>query len=666
MRKAGTGSLISESKWNLSTTALSPFSESKLGSHKNLGAASSASLPATTAKLFPVVGPPARPSAGPLLAPQTARACSKGSRPVITNAVPCALLLGTRLDLIWTVEALGFAPSHIHLRDASLEPTVRHLLPAATVCRAASPAWQQSLPPVAFVQGHAHSFPFLFDVVDYVFATKARSRSSGRGPPGWDMLHTSATHASVGGVTDTTDRCYLWSRARTVPQVRSIDIPSAIARDVHSVVSDVVSGTPSRGPLASRLSKPVVTELRPGLYHAGGLFPCDTTRPHFRVRSVFSPTRWCDRRLTLSERAAVYDVPHHVVTALPPALLARILVHPGRTLERCIHGLLAHAGILDRGGLLHFDRDARTVVPTDFPVALEPTTKKQEDLGPEAVEVETVDEKEEDTGMKDQKEERRDLKATKADDAEVPVWLWNEAVLEDLADPPALRGHNGGTIDAAMDTIRVFLLRLKCKRGATRSFFSFVRAEHPGLHVPSQPTVTWDPTGGKLGLGCYQWIRRGGKMAGRKLYCSWFLHYWEVAKLERRPGWDALRRLADSSWWEWDEGSAPLYWRWPAEYRTTIRDGLEIWMCGPKPKYQKAQRPEKDRDTHAKVVKKLDKVRKRKYIAPGTVRSLTDFFNVPKGEDDIRIVYNGTSSGLNDILWVPGFPMPNANTILDG
>jgi hypothetical protein len=30
------------------------------------------------------------------------------------------------------------------------------------------------------------------------------------------------------------------------------------------------------------------------------------------------------------------------------------------------------------------------------------------------------------------------------------------------------------------------------------------------------------------------------------------------------------------------------------------------------------------------------------------VKSLTSFFTVPKGDDDIRIVYNGTQSGLNE------------------
>ena len=42
---------------------------------------------------------------------------------------------------------------------------------------------------------------------------------------------------------------------------------------------------------------------------------------------------------------------------------------------------------------------------------------------------------------------------------------------------------------------------------------------------------------------------------------------------------------------------------------------------------------------------KVGKVRRRLYISPGLVASLTHMFTVPKGPFDWRIVYNGTLSG---------------------
>jgi hypothetical protein len=39
------------------------------------------------------------------------------------------------------------------------------------------------------------------------------------------------------------------------------------------------------------------------------------------------------------------------------------------------------------------------------------------------------------------------------------------------------------------------------------------------------------------------------------------------------------------------------------------------------------------------------------------IKSLLDYFDVEKGSD-IRMVYNGTSCGLNDALWDPKFFLP--------
>jgi hypothetical protein len=44
--------------------------------------------------------------------------------------------------------------------------------------------------------------------------------------------------------------------------------------------------------------------------------------------------------------------------------------------------------------------------------------------------------------------------------------------------------------------------------------------------------------------------------------------------------------------------------------------------------------------------------------------SLISFFAVPKGTDDVRMVYDGTKSGLNTAIWVPRFPLPTVNTML--
>jgi hypothetical protein len=65
------------------------------------------------------------------------------------------------------------------------------------------------------------------------------------------------------------------------------------------------------------------------------------------------------------------------------------------------------------------------------------------------------------------------------------------------------------------------------------------------------------------------------------------------------------------------------------------------------------------------VLAKLQNVQSKGYIAPGEVNSLTSYFAVPKGDDDIRMVYDASASGLNAGLWVPTFALPSAESLTD-
>ena len=49
------------------------------------------------------------------------------------------------------------------------------------------------------------------------------------------------------------------------------------------------------------------------------------------------------------------------------------------------------------------------------------------------------------------------------------------------------------------------------------------------------------------------------------------------------------------------------------------------------------------------------------------MKSFLHFFAVPKGDSDVRVVFDGTSCGLNDALWSPNFFLPtsrNASELL--
>lgn len=130
------------------------------------------------------------------------------------------------------------------------------------------------------------------------------------------------------------------------------------------------------------------------------------------------------------------------------------------------------------------------------------------------------------------------------------------------------------------------------------------------------------------------------------------------------PGMDAIARASKATWWNWDDGSRPFHWRWPAEYRDRIRDGIPVFFQHQFNHYRVPQKDEKDPALKAQLTQKLQKARDRRYIAPGKVLSLTSFFGVKKGENDVRPVYDGSVSGLNDAIWMPRFVLPTIQTHL--
>jgi len=97
-----------------------------------------------------------------------------------------------------------------------------------------------------------------------------------------------------------------------------------------------------------------------------------------------------------------------------------------------------------------------------------------------------------------------------------------------------------------------------------------------------------------------------------------------------------------------------------------MRDGLPQRFVGQPPRSKERQRRHKDPEVKRKEKKKIDKARKHGYIVTkfvGITRSFMHFFSVPKGDDDIRMVYDGSRSGLNEVLWAPWFALPTVTSM---
>ena len=215
--------------------------------------------------------------------------------------------------------------------------------------------------------------------------------------------------------------------------------------------------------------------------------------------------------------------------------------------------------------------------------------------------------------------------ATKSDDAVTPFWLWDKRI----------QGIFPWVTARALDGFRLLAL-LWWRRSLFRSFLAYLRSRFGTHWQDLLSTASRSQGGDSFSLSC---VRTAG--------CS------------------VLSQLLSASWWEWDNGSSLVFWRWNGlEQQRNAFFGQPIRVAGSLPTNQRPQRPP-SADSVERVAAKIAKVIHRGYFDQGApIESLTDFFDVPKGDSDIRMVYNGTSSGLNDALWAPNFWLPTAESSL--
>jgi hypothetical protein len=158
------------------------------------------------------------------------------------------------------------------------------------------------------------------------------------------------------------------------------------------------------------------------------------------------------------------------------------------------------------------------------------------------------------------------------------------------------------------------------------------------------------------------WIRRLCREG-----CLWLKS--EEARSELARNREAVRdcvtRCANSTWWEWADGSRLLFWRWPAAWRLEARDGAPgVHTGAPPPRQRFPAIPIKEQWVIDKDVEKLTKLIHRRYLVPGEYRTAVPRFPVPKGADDIRVVWDLAKNGLNEHMFTPSFFLPTMNTYL--
>ncbi len=96
-----------------------------------------------------------------------------------------------------------------------------------------------------------------------------------------------------------------------------------------------------------------------------------------------------------------------------------------------------------------------------------------------------------------------------------------------------------------------------------------------------------------------------------------------------------------------------------------MRDGQPHYLTGSfAPPFLQPQSKHKDPAKQELMRAKVVKVHRLDYIKAGKIVSGTSFVSVDKGKTDIHMVYNGTSCGLNNVLYAPHFWLPTVRETL--
>jgi hypothetical protein len=194
-----------------------------------------------------------------------------------------------------------------------------------------------------------------------------------------------------------------------------------------------------------------------------------------------------------------------------------------------------------------------------------------------------------------------DDKATKLDDTEVKVRQWNSRLAQKLGRILTPKMETG------MDVLRGFFLR-QHKRRMTQSFLGWLHSQpkykpcriRMNLVVGLAPVMNPQEAGPEA---VYGW-----KELGWAIYVDWWKDRFKNLRKNILVGRDTLERLSNTTWWEWEDGSRPLHWRWPHWYLEVIQDGLPVWFRETQKQRRCPQPPGKTKAEHDAMVKKIGKV----------------------------------------------------------
>jgi hypothetical protein len=175
-------------------------------------------------------------------------------------------------------------------------------------------------------------------------------------------------------------------------------------------------------------------------------------------------------------------------------------------------------------------------------------------------------------------EDLQNSKATKGDDAEIPVHLWNNCL-----------AYLVGAVRLSEEQERRLGFLWRC-------------THHYWIRCVRESWWTWWRENKSL-LGLVE-----------------PKHWWEIG----RRGMAAVNYASLSSFWDWDWGSAVFFWRWQRGYQLEVAMGLAPCWVGAKPTSLELQRGLGGEEDMDKLRKKIQKFLDRGYVSERVVKALDD------------------------------------------
>jgi hypothetical protein len=470
-----------------------------------------------------------------------------------------------------------------------------------------------------------------------------RGKYNLRNKKGWRLHRRSIRHADLGGVTNAVFTCFLATK-----HAGDGDwfIPTTGMKSTLRQVTDPTIG-------GRMIPIPDMDSGAGTVNTACGLLDWKRRFDRVKVPTVYAKDKWAERKLVDAELADVMDLPGALRKRLTPGQLVLVsrLAVPGKVVAALVEsmvGLLHKKGTLDGHlpGGSSCDSARKRKSTDDLPGrdvkrpsvktptgGLVPAPSGDDqvmgdllcDNGErlDAVAINLLGLNTRSSELKGSLISTVSTTAAKADDAQAPVHLFDDRIMERFKGvrDRSTTGCKGISWQVALTVLRQFSLRIWKRR---------VRAEFRA----------WQE--GRIYKDAEQ---RQAMLA---------------------VGWDACRRAEDASFWEWDNGSTPFFWRWPEIYQQDIWQGVAPRFIGVPPTSKAAQPPYDCNELRDKVTAKLQKVVDRGYISIVQDEALASYmymFDVPKGESDIRMVYDGSKSGFNDSIWAPWFALPTVETM---